>query len=155
MSVVRSRKFASLRAHRAIHDASPPRHISNQRHWAKRVYAICFDLDTEALRAHYHNASWQNAYHDIRGVLETHGFSNQQGSVYFGTDRIDPVTCVLAIQDVSTRFSWFRLAVRDLRMLRIEENNDLMPAVDLRSAAMSAPPASPAAPAPPSLPAGL
>jgi virulence-associated protein VapD len=38
-------------------------------------------------------------------------------------------TTVLAVQEVSKRYSWFRVAVRDIRMLRIEENNDLMPAV--------------------------
>ena len=41
----------------------------------------------------------------------------------------DPVKCVLAIQDVSKECPWFKRAVTDVRMLRIEENNDLMPAV--------------------------
>ena len=38
------------------------------------MYAIVFDLDTTVLQTAYHNASWNNAYSDIRRVLETCGF---------------------------------------------------------------------------------
>lgn len=94
------------------------------------MYAIVFDLDTEMLATHYPNQSWQNGYDDICRVFDEFGFSRQQGSVYFARhDTITPVDCVLAVQEVSKRHSWFRVAVRDIRMLRIEENNDLMPAV--------------------------
>ncbi|WP_349371554.1 hypothetical protein [Salinarimonas sp.] len=34
------------------------------------------------------------------------------------------------MQDVAARCAWFRLAAKDVRMLRIEENNDLMPAIE-------------------------
>jgi virulence-associated protein VapD len=105
------------------------RYIPNRPQWSRRVYAICFDLDTDILKSAYHNASWQNGYQDIGRVLEKHGFGRQQGSVYFGDESVDPVRCVLAIQDVSAACPWFRAAVRDVRMLRIEENNDLMPAI--------------------------
>lgn len=94
-----------------------------------RVYAIAFDLDTERLQGIY-PGTYTNAYHDIRRILERHGFVNQQGSLYFGNEKTDPVKCVLAIQEVTKAYSWFRVAVRDIRMLRIEENNDLMPAVE-------------------------
>ena len=40
--------------------------------------------------------------------------------VYFGGDTVDAVTCVLAIQDLAQRYSWFAPSVRDIRMLRIE-----------------------------------
>jgi CRISPR-associated endonuclease Cas2 len=93
------------------------------------MYAICFDLDTEVLKQRYHNDSWQNAYTEVRKVLERHGFDRVQGSVYFGDEHVDPVRCVLAVQDLAKEFQWFRPAVHDIRMLRIEENNDLMPAV--------------------------
>ena len=93
------------------------------------MFAITFDMDTPALQASYHNASWQNAYNDIGKVLYRHGFTRQQGSVYFGDDTVDAVRCVLAVQDLSKDYVWFSAAVRDIRMLRIEDNNDLMPAV--------------------------
>lgn len=90
------------------------------------MYAITFDIDTDALRANYHNTSFNNAYKEIKRVLvDEFGFTWQQGSVYFGSNEITPVTCSLAIQTLTNRFPWFSQSVRDLRMLRIEENNDL------------------------------
>lgn len=95
-----------------------------------RMYAVVFDLDTKMLEQVYASTSWQNAYADIRKVLERHGFDWQQGSTYFGGDTVNAVSCVLAVQDLSASYAWFASAVRDIRMLRIEENNDLMPAVE-------------------------
>lgn len=94
------------------------------------MYAITFDLDTSVLKETYHNDSWNNAYSDVRKALEGYGFERIQGSVYFGNDSVDAVTCVLAIQALATDFDWFCPSVRDVRMLRIEDNNDLMPAVE-------------------------
>lgn len=99
--------------------------------WAKsRVYAICFDLDTaEAERLHptnSHTGSWKL----IESVFQARGFHRRQGSVYFGGPSTTPVDCVLAVQELARRHPWIRFAVKDIRMLRIEENNDLMPALE-------------------------
>lgn len=94
------------------------------------MYAIAFDLHTERLSNHYHGKTPTNAYDDICRVLRQFGFSRQQGSVYFGDASVTgPVVCVLAIQEIARRYPWFKAAVKDVRMLRIEEDNDLMPAV--------------------------
>src|SRR5689334_8620950 len=71
-----------------------------------RVYAIAFDLDTDALQRHYHGASWRNAYDDIRRILDQHHFGHQQGSVYFGAPHVTPVHCILAVQDIQKTYSW-------------------------------------------------
>lgn len=95
------------------------------------MYAIAFDLDTETLKSTYRNESHQNAYYDIQLVLEGYGFSRQQGSVYFGNvNKVNAVTCVLAIQDLTKKHPWFKASVKDIRMLRIEDDNDLKPAID-------------------------
>lgn len=93
------------------------------------MYAITFDFDTKKLEEHYHNASWRNAYFDIENFLADFGFTRQQGSVYFGDSSVDAVTCVTAVQDLSQEYDWVEKSVRDIRMLRIEELNDLMPAI--------------------------
>ena len=94
------------------------------------MYAIAFDMDTELLQQNYGSPSYNNAYADIRKRLtQQHGFTWQQGSVYFGGESVNAVTCVLAVMDLAATFPWFSLSVRDIRMLRIEEFNDLMPAV--------------------------
>ena len=94
------------------------------------MYAIAFDLVVDELHAHYSATSPNNAYADIRVILEAEGFLWRQGSVYFGSpDRVDAVTCVLAAQRLSNELPWFAACVRDIRMLRIEENDDLGPAI--------------------------
>ena len=93
-----------------------------------RVYAIAFDMDIEQLRTNYGDP-YNNAYLEIRRVLQRHGFAWQQGSVYFGGESVTAVTCVLAAIDLAQALPWFAASVRDIRMLRIEELNDLMPAI--------------------------
>jgi len=95
------------------------------------MYAIVFDLDQDMLGKTYQTPSYTNAYGDIKKMLEAHGFNRQQGSVYFGdVSKVDAVTCVLAVMDLAKQNPWFAPSVSDIRMLRIEDNNDLMPAVE-------------------------
>lgn len=97
----------------------------------RRMFAIAFDFDTEKLRYRY-AGSYTNAYADVRRILVEEGFEWRQGSVYFGNaERIDAVRCVLAAQRLSRELPWFKKTVRDIRMLRIEDNNDLAPALGL------------------------
>jgi len=92
-----------------------------------RMYAIAFDLDKLALQHHYPGSYIENAYGDICRELAQHRFQRQQGSLYFGDKGTDPVSCFLAVQALEKRYPWFRHVVRDIRMLRIDENNNLMP----------------------------
>jgi virulence-associated protein VapD len=94
-----------------------------------QMYAIAFDLDTAQLQNVYPNFSYKNAYGDIRKILEPLGFIWQQGSVYFGDKDMNAVKCVLAAQALSNAYPWFKSCVRDIRMLRIEELNDLAAAL--------------------------
>lgn len=94
-----------------------------------RLYAITFDMDIDSLKLHYGDP-YNNAYGEIRKILSKHGFTWQQGSVYFGGEAINAVTCVLAAIDLAQSLPWFANSVRDVRMLRIEEVNDLMPAIE-------------------------
>ena len=94
------------------------------------MYAIVFDFDTEMLRQLYPNTSWNNAYADVRNYLTARGFDWKQGSVYYGDDTVDAVRCVRVVQRLSRKYSWFKPSVRDIRMLRIEDNDDLLDALD-------------------------
>lgn len=93
------------------------------------MYAVTFDIDTNCLDQSYHGNNYQNAYGDIRKFMEENGFKWQQGSVYFGGEDINAVKCVTVVQKLAKTFPWFPACVKDVRMLRIEENNDLMPAI--------------------------
>jgi len=98
---------------------------------ARRVYAIAFDLDTAAAELHC-GSSWRGCYEKISQVFAEFGFARVQGSVYFGDETSDGVQCVLAVQAADSRYAWFARCVRDLRMLRVDEDNDLMPAINRR-----------------------
>ncbi len=66
---------------------------------------------------------------ELRRTLEGFGFRWQYGSLHFGGATVNAVTCVMAALELGRTLPWFAASVRDIRMLRIEENNDLMPAV--------------------------
>ena len=94
------------------------------------MYAIAFDLKVSDLETYYPGQSYNGAYGDIARFLSTKGFTRQQGSVYFGDPEIiDAVKCVMAVNALSQQYSWFKNCVTDICMLRIEENNDLKPAL--------------------------
>ena len=94
------------------------------------MYAVLFDIDTNCLNDNYHGNSSTNAYGDIRKHMEANDFEWRQGSVYFGGKSIDAVKCVMVVQKLARLYPWFSSCVKDVRMLRIEENNDLMPAIE-------------------------
>jgi virulence-associated protein VapD len=95
------------------------------------VYAIAFDIDTLTAER-VMGEGWKGCYEKIERVLTTHGFRRQQGSLFFGNEHTNAVTCVNAVQDLDTKYAWFGRVVRDLRMLRIDEDNDLLPALSNR-----------------------
>ena len=94
------------------------------------MYAIIFDFDTEILKQMYPNHSWQNAYADVLNYLTTRGFEWKQGSAYFGDETVTSARCVRTVPRLAKKFPWFASSVRDLRMLRIEENDDLKIALE-------------------------
>jgi virulence-associated protein VapD len=94
------------------------------------MHAVVFELDTQVLQELSHNARYKNAHADIEKYLTSRGFEWWQGGTYFGNDTIDAVRCVRTVQKFSAKFPWFKPAVRDIRVLRIEENNDLTIALD-------------------------
>jgi virulence-associated protein VapD len=94
------------------------------------MYAIAFDLVTKKLEEHYPGNTHTQGYADIGKFLKAHGFGHQQGSVYFGDWDVTAVSCVLTVQEMVKEHPWVRYCVKDIRMLRIEENNDLGVAID-------------------------
>ena len=93
------------------------------------MFAIAFDLSTDILKKTYKNDSIANAYTDIKCVLDSFGFKRQQGSVYFGSETSNAVTCFEAVAELTERFDWFQPSVQDIRMLHIQDDNDLMPVI--------------------------
>jgi virulence-associated protein VapD len=109
----------------------PQRMLGHNSGRTGRMYAIVFDFDTGMLEQLYPNAQCRNAYSDVRSYLTARGFEWKQGSTYFGDPAtVDAVRCVTVVQRLAAKYPWFTPSLRDIRMLRIEENNDLMMALN-------------------------
>ena len=93
------------------------------------MFAIAYDFDTEKLKEHYHLSSYNNAYSDVRKFMELKGFSSKQGSVLYGDETVTMVTAVLAVSELSSKYSWVLPSLKDIRILRILDSDDLMPAI--------------------------
>ena len=98
---------------------------------AKRpfVSAIMVGINPARLQEMHRNSSSQNANSAIAKRLRDFGFEYRQGSVYFGDDSVGVVPFVLAVPSVVRDFDWFEPSITDIRMLKIENNNDLLPVV--------------------------
>lgn len=90
-----------------------------------RVYAIAYDLNTDAAEKH-------GAWGKIARVFESHGFRRQQGSVFYGDESTSAMTCARAVLELHDKYAWFWEVVRDMRMLRISEQDDLLAIVPNR-----------------------
>lgn len=93
------------------------------------MYAVLFDLDTNCLTEQYEGNAYNHAYKLVKDFMISKGFEWKQGSVYFGGDGINAVNCVLAVQELAKKYPWFATCAKDVRMLRIAENNDLLQAL--------------------------
>lgn len=87
-------------------------------------YAIFLDFDEES-----DSPDHCRMFESVADVLDPLGFTQGQPGVYFGNVEVTPVRCVLAAMELARRLAWFRTRVRSIQMLRIDECNDLMPAV--------------------------
>ncbi len=55
---------------------------------------------------------------------------DKQGfTAYFDNEPVDAVKTVMAARKLASKYEWFAPSVRDIRMLRIEDDNDLMIAI--------------------------
>lgn len=95
------------------------------------VYAIALDLDAEELKKSRRADALGNAHCDISRFLRRHGFERMQGSVYFGDESVNAVTCQTAVGHLALEYEWFARSVREVRMLRIEDDDDLAPIIEL------------------------
>lgn len=92
-------------------------------------YAVMFDLNANCVNECYEGNGYYGAYKEIKEFMISNGFSWEQGGVYLGGESMNAVKCVLIIQALAKKFPWFSTCVKDIRMLRIEENSDLLPAI--------------------------
>ena len=91
-------------------------------------YALWIRFDADSLPVRLDD-SLDGPLSEVRRILGRHGFQWQQGRMYFGTSSVTAATVMIATIELTTQLPWFAASVRDIRMLRIEEMNDLMAVV--------------------------
>lgn len=97
-----------------------------------RTYAIIVDLEAyrlKELKDATKPQSLQEANSVIAATLHSWGFFFCLESLYLGESYVDAIRCILAIQNLTRTYTWFEPVVSVARMLRIEEQDDLMPAI--------------------------
>ena len=82
------------------------------------MYAIHIQLDVEQK---------EHALKELAEFLKPLGFS-QNGCLFFAGEQ-DAVKTVMAVRAMSKEFLWLRECVSNIRLLRIEANYDLKPAL--------------------------
>ena len=92
------------------------------------MYAVLIDLDTDSLLEY---EKLNNVNQQIKIYMIENGFIWKQGNIYFGNKNITAVNCVVVIQKLAQKYSWFSTYPKEVRMLRIEENTDLLPALSI------------------------
>jgi len=87
------------------------------------MYAILIDVDVNCL------SNVAKTYSDVRRFLEDNNFTWKQGGLFFGNEGVNSIDCVLVIQKLVKTYPWVVGCAKDIRLLRIEENSDLLPAI--------------------------
>ncbi len=85
------------------------------------MFAIAFDLDTNATERH-HPKSVTQAYADIRNLLAEYDFEWRQGSVY--TSQNEDLANLVVAMNALKQLPWFPGSVRDIRAFRVEQWSD-------------------------------
>lgn len=93
------------------------------------MYAIILDLDFECLEEIFENGTSTGVYRLIESFMYQEGFSQIKRGLYFGGSNIDAVKCVLTMQKLAKTYTWVETCTKNARMLRIEEDNDLLVAI--------------------------
>jgi virulence-associated protein VapD len=91
------------------------------------MYAIAFDMNTACLKEKFGETDYRNRYKDIEKFLESEGFTWKQGSLWYGNEKTKMGTAFLVARKLSKQFSWFKECVADIRVLRVEDDDDLKP----------------------------
>jgi virulence-associated protein VapD len=94
------------------------------------MHILNIDLDSEAIR------DLPNPRAQIADVLLKRGFERIATNLYSGGEAMDTLRCVLAVQQLSRLLPWFTHCARDVRLLHVEQIDDLLPVVKEMAAAI-------------------
>lgn len=86
-------------------------------------------LTIESLKSFDDNPENCYPYDELRDCFNKFGFTKLNDYMYIGNSNITAVDCVLVTQYLNNKFKWFKPAVRNFKMLRVEDTTDLLKAI--------------------------
>jgi virulence-associated protein VapD len=93
------------------------------------VYAIAFDMDTKKMVEKFTETNYRNKYKEIENFLADHYFHWTQGSLYYGDkdrEKVNMPKTFKMLNELNEQFPWFKDCVRDIRILTIGEDDNLI-----------------------------
>ena len=92
------------------------------------AYGILLILDFNKLQQNY-NIEDFTALLEIESVLYVeYGFKMYSKCLYI-SEEANAVDCIVALTKLVKKFNWFKQCIKSIRLLRIEENDDLLSAI--------------------------
>ena len=86
---------------------------------------INFDLDTNALKIHYTEGDWRNAYHDVRNFFKKNGFEHIQGSGYHTLMPMSEPDVMTIVYRMMKRCPWINYCVSVCTLADVPEAFDI------------------------------
>ena len=86
---------------------------------------INFDLDTNALKIHYTEGDWRNAYYDVRNFFKKNGFEHIQGSGYHTLMPMSEPDVMTIVYRMTKRFPWINYCVSVCTLADVPEAFDI------------------------------
>ncbi len=96
------------------------------------MYAIAIHIDSVGMEAALDDTSV--GFDQIAALLESEGFEDQGGSVFFGTGTVGAVEAVLAARRLGEELHWLRSCLSEIRLLRVDEATSLKAAFEAGAA---------------------
>ena len=81
------------------------------------MFALSFDMVIADLKEQY-GEPYNNAYYELKSLLNDNGFTWVQGSTYLTAN--DDLTALVKVVMELSKIDWFKKSVRDIRGYKVE-----------------------------------
>lgn len=91
------------------------------------MFMIVIDLYDEVLENQ--SKEIDVVYETISSFLSRRGFTKLRDGVYLSDKDVNAVSATVAVEELAFRRKWFALTIKSAKLLRVEEESDLIDAI--------------------------
>lgn len=88
--------------------------------------AVNFDLSVAALKEHYPNSDYLQAYKDVRRFLERNGFEHRQWSGYITTKHMSDTQIQYILDVMFKKYRWLEKCANKVDITNIGRSHDYL-----------------------------